>query len=207
MACSRLAAVGVSDLFGIDQQVAIGPMLVAAHAAAQLVQVGQAVAVGLVDEDRVGVGNVEPALDDRRGQQQVELVVDEVEHHLFQLPFGHLAVADADAGLGHDLPQPPGEVFDVVDAVVDEEDLPAAVQFAQRRRGGSSSASKRATRVSMASRSAGGVSRFEMSRRPNSDMCSVRGNGRGGHRQHVDRRAAAPSAAPSPRRRTAALRR
>ena len=40
-----------------------------------------------------------------------------------------------------------------------------------------SSSSNRVTRVSTASRSAGGVSRFEMSRTPNSDMCSVRGIG------------------------------
>ena len=73
-------------------------MLVAAHAAAQLVQVGQAVAVGLVDEDRVGVGNVQAALDDRRGQQQVEAVVDEIQHHPFQLVLGHLAVGDGRAG-------------------------------------------------------------------------------------------------------------
>ena len=80
-------------------------MLVAPDAAAQLMQIGQAVVVGLVDEDRVGVGNVEPAFDDRRGQQNIELVVDEIEHHLFELALGHLPVADADAGLGHDLLQ------------------------------------------------------------------------------------------------------
>ncbi len=40
-----------------------------------------------------------------------------------------------------------------------------------------SSGSKRVTRVSTASRSSGGVSRFEMSRTPNSDRCSVRGIG------------------------------
>ena len=40
-----------------------------------------------------------------------------------------------------------------------------------------SSASNRATRVSTARRSSGGVSRLEMSRSPSSDMCSVRGMG------------------------------
>ena len=73
-------------------------MLVAAHAAAKLVQVGQAVVVGLVDEDRVGVGNVQAALDDRRRQQDVERWAHEVEHHLLQLVLGHLAVADARCG-------------------------------------------------------------------------------------------------------------
>ncbi len=48
-------------------------MLVAADPAAELVQVGQAVLVGLVDEDRVDVGDVQAALDDRRRDQDVEL--------------------------------------------------------------------------------------------------------------------------------------
>ena len=39
------------------------------------------------------------------------------------------------------------------------------------------SGSKRATRVSTARRSSGGVSRFEMSRSPSRPMCSVRGMG------------------------------
>ena len=71
-------------------------MLVAAHAAAELVQVGQPVAVGLVDEDRVGVGDVQAALDDRGAQQHVELAPHEVQHHPLQLVLRHLGVADDD---------------------------------------------------------------------------------------------------------------
>ena len=82
-------------LVGVDQQIAVGPVLVASHAAPQLVQVGQPVAIGFVDEDGVGVGDVQPAFDDRRGQQQIELLVDEIDHHLLQLALRHLAVADA----------------------------------------------------------------------------------------------------------------
>ena len=103
IARSRRAAVLREMLVRIDQQVAIGPVLVPPDAAAKLMQIGQAVAVGLVDEDRVGVGNIEPAFDDRRRQQHVELDVHEIEHHLFQLVLGHLAVADANARLGHDV--------------------------------------------------------------------------------------------------------
>ena len=108
-------------------------MLVPPHAAAQLVQVGQAVAVGVVDEDRVGVGNVEAAFDDRRRQQDIGLAAHEPQHHVFQLVLGHLAVADVDLCLGHDLGQPHRHGVDVVDAVVDEVNLPAAVQLAQDR--------------------------------------------------------------------------
>src|SRR6185295_7244132 len=57
----------------LQQQVTVGAMFVAPHAAAQLVQVGQTVPVGLVDKNRVGVGYVQPALDDRRGHEHVEL--------------------------------------------------------------------------------------------------------------------------------------
>src|SRR3712207_8988807 len=46
-----------------QQQVRIRPVLVPADPAAELVQVGQAVLVGLVDEDRVDVGDIQAALD------------------------------------------------------------------------------------------------------------------------------------------------
>jgi hypothetical protein len=56
-----------------QQQVGVGLVLAAAHAPAQLVQVRHAEPVGLVDQDRVGVGDVHAAFDDRRAQQHVEL--------------------------------------------------------------------------------------------------------------------------------------
>ena len=71
IALSRRAAVDVSALSLFQQQVAVRPVFVAADAAAELVHVGQAVLVGLMDEDRVGVGDVEPAFDDRRADQHV----------------------------------------------------------------------------------------------------------------------------------------
>ena len=105
-------------------------MLVAADAAAELVEVGQAVAVGLVDEDGVDVGDVQPALDDRGGDEDVGLVADEGEHGPLQRLAGHLAVGDQDAGLGDDRLDAVDDRPDVVDAVVDEVDLAVAVQLA-----------------------------------------------------------------------------
>ena len=54
-----------------QEQVGVGPVLVPPDAAAKLVQLGQAEAVGVVDEDRVGVGDVQARLDDRRADQHV----------------------------------------------------------------------------------------------------------------------------------------
>ena len=102
MALSRLAAVGRDRLVARQQQVAVGPVLVPPDAAAKLVQLGQAEAVGLVDEDGVAVGDVQARLDDRGADQDVGLVPDELEHHLLELVLVHLAVADDDAGLGHE---------------------------------------------------------------------------------------------------------
>ena len=177
---------GREVLVRVDQQVAVRAVLVAPHAAAKLVQIGQPVAVGLVDEDRVGVGNVQAALDDRRGQQHVVAAVDETEHHLFQLVLVHLAVADGQPGLGHDLPQPPGEDFDVLDAVVDEEDLPAAVQFAQH-----GVADQLGIEASHAGFDGQAVLRRRFQVRdvaqPQQAHVQRSRDGRGGHRQHVDR--------------------
>ena len=63
--------------------------------------------------------------------QDVELVADEAEHDLLEHLLVHLAVADAEARLRHELAQLVGEPVDVVDAVVDEVDLAAAVDLAQ----------------------------------------------------------------------------
>src|SRR5262245_47334885 len=53
----------------VQEQVGVGPVLVPSDAAAQLVQICQAVVVGLVDENGVGVGNIQSAFDDRGGNE------------------------------------------------------------------------------------------------------------------------------------------
>ena len=66
------------------EQVRVGPPRRAAHATAQLVELGQAQRVGAVDDDGVGVGDVEARLDDRRAHQHVVLAAREGEHHPLQ---------------------------------------------------------------------------------------------------------------------------
>ena len=58
----------------------------------------------------------------------------EGEHDLLEGPLGHLPVSDADAGAGHEPLDRPPDAVDVLHAVVDEVDLPAAVQLAEDRR-------------------------------------------------------------------------
>ncbi len=103
--------------------------MAAAHAAAELVEVGQTVVVGLVDEDRVGPGDVEAALDDRGGQEDVDLALHEADHHLLEFGLIEPAMGDPNRGLGHILLDPGGHFVDVVDSVVDKKHLPVAGQL------------------------------------------------------------------------------
>ena len=93
-----------------------------------------------------------------------------------ELPVAHLPVRDADPHLGHEAAQLLGRLVDRLDAVVQEERLPATVVLAPIACATSSS-SHSPTCVRIGLRSAGGVAITEMSRRPASDMCSVRGIG------------------------------
>ncbi len=97
--------------------------------------------------------------------------------------------ADGDPRRGDDRLNLVGDVVDVVNAVVDEIDLAVAVQLAMDRRAWIVSSSNRRMRVSIALRSGGGVSRFEMSRMPRRLRCKRARDRRGREGEDVDRRA------------------
>ncbi len=113
-----------------DDEVAVGAAVRAADAAAQLVELGEPEVVGAVDEHRVGVRHVEPALHDQRRDEDVDLARDEAPHHLLEVLLAHLPVPHGDARAGRDATDVVGDRLDRLDAVVDEEDLAAAIEFA-----------------------------------------------------------------------------
>ena len=118
---------------GFEQQVAIGFVLVPPHPAPQLVKIRQAIPIGIIDENRIGVGNIQSAFDDRRRDQHVEFAGDEVRHDFFEITFVHLAMADAKPRFGHEGFELLSNQVDVVDAIVDKKDLAAAIDFTQDR--------------------------------------------------------------------------
>src|SRR5215470_9895694 len=77
-----------------------------ADPAAQLVQLGQAIRVGPVHDQGVGVRDVQAGLHDRRADQHVELLIPEVDHDLLERVLIHLTVRDRDPGLGNELRHP-----------------------------------------------------------------------------------------------------
>ena len=115
------------------EQVGVGAPRRPPDPAAELVQLGQPERVGAVDDDRVGVRDVEPGFDDRGAHQDVGGAVGEGDHHLLERALGHLAVADHEADARQHPAQLLGLGLDRLDPVVDVEDLPAAVELAQDR--------------------------------------------------------------------------
>ena len=101
----------------------------AAHAAAELVELGQPVAVGPVDDHGVRARDVEAVLDDGGGHEHVRPALHEGEHRLLQLRLRHLPVGDGDARLRHQLLHHVGEGVDRFHAVVHEVDLAVAGQL------------------------------------------------------------------------------
>ena len=59
-------------IFG-GSEVGVGSLVGTADAAAKLVQLGEAEAIGTIDDDRVGARDVQAVFDDRRGDEHVGL--------------------------------------------------------------------------------------------------------------------------------------
>src|SRR5712692_4495084 len=121
------------DVFAGDEKICVRLLARAPDAAAQLVELGEAEMIRAVDYHGVGIGNVEAGFYYRAANQHVDALFDEVAHHVLELALLHLAMRNCRRGLGHQGAKVARHVVDILDAVVHEEDLPAAVQLAQNR--------------------------------------------------------------------------
>ena len=175
MASRRAVAWSVSALAAREQEVRVGLDVAAADAALELVELRQAEALAVLDDERVGVRVVDAALDDGGRHEHVDRARRERLHHTLELVLGHLPVRHADARLGHGLAHPLDRVVDRLDAVVDVVDLAAARKFVADRAG--DDVVVVLARAPHGKRLGGGVSMTLMSRTPESDICSVRGMG------------------------------
>ena len=115
------------------QQIGIGLMVRAADATTQLVQLRQAEAIGAIDQDGVGIGNVDAGFDDGRAQQQVEALLHEVAHDTLQIAFMQLAMRHRNARFGQQRRQLFALGLDGFHFIVQKEHLTAALEFAHHR--------------------------------------------------------------------------
>ena len=82
-------------------QVRLRGHLAAADPATDLVELRESELVGALNDEGVGLRDVEPRLDDAGGDQDVGLPADEREHHVLELVFGHAAVGHEHRELRH----------------------------------------------------------------------------------------------------------
>ena len=98
-----------------------------------MIEVGHAEGLGLVDEDRIRARDVNAALDDRGGKEDVVLTALERTHLECERARVHLAVGDNDARRScdpsKDALQPFLHASDVCDAVVKEEHLSSSCEL------------------------------------------------------------------------------
>ncbi len=82
---------GKADVFR-NEKIGVGGPVPAADSAAELVEVGEAVGVGPIDENRVGVGDIDAVFYDRRREEEVDLPLFETVEDLrrrHRCPSGH----------------------------------------------------------------------------------------------------------------------
>src|SRR6185437_772284 len=116
-------------LLGRNQQIGVSAAVRAAHAAAKLIELAEAVPISAVDDDCVRTRNVEAVLNDARRAKNVVFAVHKGEHCTLKLHLRHLAMADDDARLGHKLTNLRRHFIDALNAVGDEVRLAAALEF------------------------------------------------------------------------------
>ena len=96
-----------------------------------VVELCQSEAVCVVHDECVDVGHIDTRFDDGGADENVVFAMLERGHDLFKLTLWHLTVADRERGLRDELPQPTADAFDAFDAIVEEERLPASIEFTQ----------------------------------------------------------------------------
>ena len=117
--------------FSVAEKVRIGARRSPSDPAAQLIELSEAKRVGTVNDQCVRVRNVQPRFNDGRREQNIHIARVEAMHHIGEFMLRHLAVAHIHMRFGHELIEMRLHRIDGVDAIMHEENLSTAFEFAQ----------------------------------------------------------------------------
>ena len=123
------ARLGCEHAAGRREQVAERLAVAAPHPTAHLMKVGQTEVLRIVDDDGIGIGDVDTVLHNGRREQHVVVIVDEAHDDFLKLLWGHLTVADGYTTIGYILPDELRDMRQTRDAVVDKEHLTATAHL------------------------------------------------------------------------------
>ena len=105
------------------KEVGIRAFTTATNSPTNLVQLAKAKVLCTINDQRIGIRNIDAGFDNGGGDQHVITTFPKVNHHLFELRLIHLAVGNCDARLWHQLGQTRRGLVDCVDAVVHKKHL------------------------------------------------------------------------------------
>ena len=117
-----------------EHKVRVGLRGRAAHTALKLVELCQSKTLRVLDDERVGGRVVDAALHDGRGDEHIDLLGRELDHHVLDLARAHLAVCHTHACLGRGLVYARHGIVDGLDAVGHVVHLTAAAHLQANRR-------------------------------------------------------------------------
>ena len=112
------------------KEICIRFVLGPSDASAQLIEIGETKSVCTIDDDGIGVRNIEPALDDRRANEYVDVPADESRHDGLEFVRIHLAMPDLNPCLRTKIDNTIPRAADRLDAVMQEENLTLPLEFA-----------------------------------------------------------------------------
>ena len=105
-------------------------MVRTADASAHLIKLREAEMIGVINDDRVRIGNVKSVFDNTRREQDVIASLIKVHHDVFEQIFRHLPVRRLNPCIGEKSLQMIAHAVDRLDAVVNKIHLSAALHFA-----------------------------------------------------------------------------
>ena len=102
----------------------------APHSATELIQLRNSQPLGIDDDQRIRVGQIDAVFDDRGGDEYVRLARIKIVYVVFQHRFIHAPVRHGNFRFGHDRGDLRGERINTLHAVVQNKHLPVAGKFA-----------------------------------------------------------------------------
>ena len=111
------------------QQIAERLFVAASYASAHLVKVAQAKPMRIINDNGVGIADIDAVFNDGGREEHVVIVVHEAHDDFFQLIGFHLPVTDGNAAVGHIFLDEVGYLLQAVDAIVHKINLAVAAHF------------------------------------------------------------------------------
>src|SRR5262245_33418162 len=105
----------------------------AADASPQLVELRETEAICSVDDDGISVREIEPRFNDRRANQDLGVIFQEIEHDFFQCLWRHLAVRHRQLCLGKQIRQLERQPIDGLDSVMEKKYVATLLQLTKNR--------------------------------------------------------------------------